>query len=73
MNRTAGLILTVVGLVVMIWGGFGFTTREKVLDIGPIEATKETTRYMPYAPVIGGIIFAGGLAVLIASRSRSAG
>ena len=73
MNKSVGLILIAVGLVVMIWGGFGFKTREKVLDLGPIEATKETTHRMPYAPIIGGIVFIGGLAVLIAGRSRSTG
>jgi UDP-N-acetylmuramyl pentapeptide phosphotransferase/UDP-N-acetylglucosamine-1-phosphate transferase len=68
MNKSVGLILTIVGLIIMIWGAYGFKTREKVLDIGPIEATKEKTHRLPYAPVMGGIIFVGGIAVLVSAR-----
>ena len=73
MTKWVGLVLIAVGLVVMIWGGFGFKTREKIFDLGPIHATQETTHYMPYAPIIGGLVFAGGIAVLLSGRSRSAG
>jgi drug/metabolite transporter (DMT)-like permease len=67
MNRTLGAILIVVGLVVLIWGGMGFQTRKKVLDIGPIEATKTTTHHVPYAPILGAVIAVTG-AVLVARR-----
>ena len=70
MNKTLGAILIVVGLIVLIWGTYGFKTREKVLDIGPIEATKETTRHIPYAPVIGGLVVVAGV-VLIATGRKS--
>ena len=72
MTKPVGWILIAVGLVVMIWGGLGFKTRETVLDLGPIEASKETTHYVPYAPVIGGVIFVGGVALLISGRRRTA-
>jgi hypothetical protein len=42
-NKTLGIILIVLGLVGLAWGGFTYTTREKVVDIGPIEATREKT------------------------------
>jgi hypothetical protein len=66
--KPVGLILTILGLIIMVWGAYGFTTREKVLDIGPIEATKETTHRLPYAPIMGGIVFVGGVALLMSSR-----
>jgi len=68
MKKPVGLILTILGLIIMIWGAYGFTTREKVLDIGPIEATKETTHRLPYAPIMGGIVIVGGVAVLMSAR-----
>ncbi|HTM47865.1 MAG TPA: hypothetical protein VL285_04255 [Bryobacteraceae bacterium] len=68
MNKTAGLILIVVGLVVMVWGATGFKTREKVIDLGPIQASKETTHHVPYAPIIGGLVFVGGIAVLVSGN-----
>ena len=70
MTKSVSFVLIAVGLIVMIWGGFGFKTRKKVLDLGPIEATKETTHYMPYAPIIGGLVFVGGIAILVSGRSR---
>ena len=43
MNKTLGIILIVLGLFGLAWGGFTYTTREKVVDIGPIHATREKT------------------------------
>ncbi len=68
MNKTGGWILIVVGLVVLIWGSFGFKTREKVLDVGPIHATKETTHHVPYAPIAGVVIIIGGVVLLVSGR-----
>ena len=68
MKKPVGLILTILGLIIMIWGAYGFTTREKVLDIGPIEATRETTHRLPYAPIMGGVVFVGGVAILMSTR-----
>ena len=73
MTKSVGVVLVAIGLVIMIWGGFGFKTREKVLDLGPFEATKETTHHVPYAPIIGGLVFVGGIAVLVSGRGRSTG
>lgn len=68
MNRTIGVILIVIGVIVLVWGTFGFKTRETVVDIGPIEATKETTRYVPYAPIIGGVILVAGVTLVATAR-----
>jgi uncharacterized membrane protein YidH (DUF202 family) len=68
MKTSAGLVLIIVGLIVLVWGAYGFKTREKVLDIGPIEATKETTHTIPYAPIAGAIFVVGGVVVLVTGR-----
>jgi drug/metabolite transporter (DMT)-like permease len=69
MKRTAGIILIALGLIVIVWGAFGFKTREKVLDVGPIHATKETTHSVPYAPIAGAVVVIGGV-ILLASSTR---
>lgn len=51
--KAAGVVLIVVGIGIVIWGAFGFKTREKVVDIGPIHATKEETHDVPYGPIAG--------------------
>lgn len=69
MNKTAGgWILIVIGLIVLIWGSFGFKTRKTVVDIGPLHASKDTTHHLPYAPIIGGVIIIGGIVLLVSSR-----
>ena len=68
MKNTLGVILIVAGIVIIIWGAFGFKTREKVLDVGPLHATKETTHYVPYGPIAGAIVLIGGVALVIAGR-----
>lgn len=67
--KIAGIVLIVVGLLIVIWGAFGFTTREKVVDIGPIQATKDTEHHVPYGPIAGAIIAVGGVLLLVKGRS----
>jgi drug/metabolite transporter (DMT)-like permease len=66
--KPAAMVLIVVGIVIVIWGAFGFQTREKVLDVGPIHATKETRHNVPYGPLAGAIIAIGGVVLLVKGR-----
>ena len=68
MNKMLGIILIVLGLVGLVWGGFSYTTREKVVDIGPIHATREKTHNMPLAPIGGALALAGGIVLLVVGR-----
>jgi hypothetical protein len=67
-NRTLGVILIVLGLVGLAWGGFTYTTREKVVDIGPIHATRDQTHNVPLPPIIGAVALIGGIVLLVAGR-----
>ncbi len=66
----AGILLIVLGVLIFAYGGFSFTKREKVLDIGPIEATAERREYVPLPPILGGAAVLGGIALLVAGRRR---
>jgi hypothetical protein len=69
--RIVGIVLIVLGVVALAYGGISYTRKEKVLDIGPIEATTETRETIPLPPILGGLALAGGVALLIAgSRKR---
>lgn len=70
MNKTLGLILIVVGLVGLAWGGFAYTTRETVVDIGPIHATREKTHNVPLPPIVGAVALIGGIVLLVARRKE---
>jgi hypothetical protein len=68
--KIAGIVLIVVGLLALAYGGFSYTKREKVLDLGPLQASTETKKTVPVPPVFGGIAVAAGVALLIAGQRR---
>jgi hypothetical protein len=68
MSKTIGIVLCVLGLVGLAWGGFTYTTREKVLDIGPIHATRDETHSVPLPPIAGALALIGGIVLLLADR-----
>ena len=53
------------GLLGLAWGGFNYTTREKVVDIGPIHATREQTHNVPVPPIAGALALVGGIVLLV--------
>jgi hypothetical protein len=70
MNKTLGIILTVLGLFGLAWGGFTYTTREKVVDIGPIHATRDQTHNVPLPPIAGAVALIGGVVLLVAGKKE---
>lgn len=68
MSKAFGIILIALGLFGLVWGGFSYTTREKVVDIGPIHATRDKTHNVPLAPIAGALALAGGVVLLLTNR-----
>jgi hypothetical protein len=68
MNKTLGIILIALGLVGLAWGGFSYTTREKVVDVGPIHATRDKTHNVPLPPIFGAVALIGGVVLLAAGK-----
>jgi len=68
MNKTFGIILIVLGLVGLIWGGFSYTTRQRVVDVGPIHAIRDKTHTVPLPPIAGALALVGGIALLMTDR-----
>ncbi|MFL5495884.1 MAG: DUF3185 domain-containing protein [Gemmatimonadales bacterium] len=66
-----GILLIIVGIAGLAYGGFSFTRREKVLDVGPIQATTEKKESLPVPPILGALAIVGGV-VLLASGARRA-
>lgn len=64
-----GIILIAIGVAGFALGGFSFTKKEKVLDVGPVEATADDKKTVPISPVLAGIALVGGI-VLVAAGSR---
>ena len=67
-----GLVLIVVGLVALVYQGITYTSRETVIDIGPLHATADRQKTLPLPPVLGIAAVAGGVALLIVGlRTRA--
>ena len=66
----AGIVLIILGIFSFAYQGISFTTQKKVVDVGPIHATKDEKHTVPLTPVLGGLLLAGGV-ILILSGSRS--
>jgi hypothetical protein len=63
-----GIILIVLSIVSFAYQGITYTTREKVLDIGPLEATAEKQKTIPLPPIFGAIALIGGIVLVIAGN-----
>jgi hypothetical protein len=68
MNKTLGMILIALGLAGLVWGGFSYTTREKVADIGPLDITRGKTHSVPLPPIFGAVALIGGIVLLVTNK-----
>ncbi len=68
MNKTVGIILIVVGIAMLIWGGFSYTKKEKVVDAGPIQISADRQETVNWPPYAGGIILVAGVVVLVTAK-----
>ena len=66
-----GIGLNLLGVLGLALGGFSFTHKEKVLDLGPIEATADDKKTVPIPPILGVLAVVGGV-VLVATSARRA-
>ena len=59
------IILIALGVVAFAYQGTTYTTREKVVDIGPIQLTAGKTKTFPLPPILGAIALVGGIVLLV--------
>jgi hypothetical protein len=67
-----GVVLIVLGLVALVYQGINYTSRETVIDIGPLHATADRQKTLPLSPVLGIVAVAGGVALLVAGVRKEA-
>ena len=65
-----GLILIIVGVIALASEGITYTKTEKVLDIGPIQATQKHKKTIPISPIAGGAAVAAGVVLVIVGAKR---
>lgn len=67
-TKVFAIILVVAGIVALTYQGITWTTREKVVDLGPLQVTTEKTKTLP--PIVGAIVLAGGLVLLVIDMKK---
>jgi hypothetical protein len=66
-----GIALIVIGIISLAYQGITYTTRKKVVDLGPIQATKKEYHLIPIPPILGALALVGGVIVLVADRRKA--
>lgn len=67
----AGIVLIVLGIFALAYQGITYTKRERIVDVGPIHATKDTQKTIPLPPIVGGIALIGGIALLAVGGKKT--
>jgi hypothetical protein len=68
--KIIGIALIVLGVLGLAYGGFTYTKKEKVLDVGPLQATTKTQETVPVPRLISGAAVAGGIVILVLSARK---
>lgn len=66
--RLVGILLIVVGIVGVIWGGISWTQRDTVAELGPLEVTTEERESLPIPPIAGVVCLVAGTALVVAGK-----
>jgi len=67
-----GVVLILLGVAALVYQGVTYTSRETVVDLGPVHATADRQKTLPLPPVLGMVAVAGGVVLLIAGLRRHA-
>lgn len=70
MQKNLGIVLLILGLIMLIWTGFSYTKREKVVDAGPVHISADKQKTVAWPPYVGGILVVAGVVVLVTARGR---
>jgi len=69
--KNLGIVLVVIGLIMMIWTGFNYVTRERVVDVGPVHIDANKDHPVQWSPILGGVILAAGIVVMVANKGKN--
>lgn len=69
-NSIIGIILIVIGIIAFAYQGITYTTKEKVVDLGPIQVSADKTRTIPLPPILGGLALVGGIVLLVIGNKK---
>ena len=66
-----GIILSVIGIIALAYGGFTYTKREKVIDAGPLQVSADREKTVPLPPILGGLCLVGGIVLVVVGNKNT--
>jgi len=69
-KRSIGTVMLIIGLLMMIYTGFTYVTKKKVVDLGPVEINKEEKHPVQWSPIVGAVLFVGGVILMVNGREK---
>jgi len=70
MNKSVGLILVILGVILLIWTGFTYTKKEKIIDAGPIQVSADREKSVNWPPYVGGLVLVAGVLIMVSSKKK---
>ena len=71
MVKLIGVALIVLGVIALVYQGITYTSKEKILDVGPFKAEVKREKTIPLSPILGVVALVGGVALLLVAGRRS--
>jgi uncharacterized membrane protein len=66
-----GVALILLGIVAFAYQGISYTSREKIIDVGPLQASVDTKKTIPLSPLLGGLVLVGGIVLVVVGTKKS--
>ena len=71
MNKTIGLILIILGILMIVWTGFTYTKKEKIVDAGALQISADRQKTVNWPPHLGAILIVGGVVIVATAKKTS--
>ncbi|NCD69705.1 hypothetical protein [Mucilaginibacter agri] len=68
MKKMIGFALIVIGIITLVWTGFTYTKKEKIIDAGPLQVSADREKTVAWPPYLGGILLIGGIIIVATSK-----
>ncbi len=68
--KTIGIVLIGLGIIMMIYTGFNYVTKEKVVDLGPIQINADKNHPVQWSPIVGLVLIVGGIVVVAVDKKK---
>ncbi len=71
MGKSIGVVLMAVGIILLLWTGFSYTKKEKIVDAGPVQISANKQKNVSWPPYAGGVVLIAGVALWLGSKNKT--